>query len=282
MKVEGAEGVEEEDDKGKKGKGKGKGKGAEEEEVKVEDVLLGTFEKAMEYAKGWGKDAFVVKVEEEEEGEEGTEVDEAEKAKKEADKERSRKLHESVWYESELLMTRLQRLYDCGLAACSKVEGLSVKCYDEIEESIGVRMKGELEAIERLVGCALDKIEKEESIEYYFDLQSLEFKIDTGRRIEPEAEPEPEPVITEWGTVKFNEEQIAGVCSLLGGEEGEVDVEEGSDILSGIGNDGNALPAKWAAMGYNEWYTLLLEVGGEVGGTVRVSNVLQVFRDAVE
>ena len=190
-------------------------------------------------------------------------------------------MHENIWYESELLASRLQRLYDCGLAACGKIEGLGKKCYDEIEESVGVRVTGELKAIEILVKSAFDKIEKEERIEWYWDLQSLEFKIDTRRRIEAEAEPDAEPVVVTWGEAYFNEGQLEGVKALLGGD-GEMDVEDCCDILNGLGNDGCALPVKWAAMSYNDWYEWVLGAGGEVGGTVEVGKVLEGLGRVVE
>lgn len=106
-----------EDKKAKKGK-----KGATEvEEVKVEDMLLGAFEAATGYADSFGSEAL--KLEELEDLEEG----ESHPASLLADREKIGEVYKAIWYEAAQLKARLQRLYDAGLAASQKVQGLALK-----------------------------------------------------------------------------------------------------------------------------------------------------------
>ncbi|GMH48923.1 hypothetical protein TrLO_g15488, partial [Triparma laevis f. longispina] len=211
-----------ENKKAKKGK-----KGATEvEEVKVEDMLLGAFEAATGYADSFGSEALKL------EGLEDLEEGESHPASLLADREKIGEVYKAIWYEAAQLKARLQRLYDAGLAASQKVQGLALKCYDEIEVGVGLRIKGEFEAVEKLVVAANGKVVAEESIEYYWSLQSLEFKIWEDKRVLPVPVVRDAPVVVDYGYSSFNEGQLKELVEGLDGLD-TVDVggveEEGEE-----------------------------------------------------
>lgn len=203
-----------------------------------------------------------------------------------ADREKVAAMLKAVNYEAELLKARVQRLYDAGLAATQKVQGLALKCYDEVQESIDARIKGELTAIEKLVVAAVDKVAAEESIEYYWSLQSLEFKILSGKRILPVPVPPEPPLVVEYGYSSFNEGQLAvleeGLMALEGDSDGSAPVEDVASYLYGLAcEEGGVLPDLWADKEYNEFYDLVLGLAG-LGDIVLKVDVVDFFKDTEE
>ena len=264
-----------EDKKAKKGK-----KGAAvEEDVVEKDMLLGTLEKAVAYATSHGAEALkLAPLEKLEEGQSHPEG-------LLADREKVAAMLTAVNYEADLLKARVQRLYDAGLTATQKVQGLALKCYDEVQESIDVRIKGELEAVEKLVVAAVDKVKAEESIEYFWGLQSLEFKILTGKRILPVPVPPEPPAIVQYGYSSFNPGQLAvveeGLMALEGDSDGAAVEDVTAYLYSLACEEGGVLPDLWAGKDYNDFYDLVLGLAG-LGDIVIKADVVEFFKDTEE
>ncbi|GMI62862.1 hypothetical protein ScalyP_jg6531, partial [Parmales sp. scaly parma] len=139
------------------------------------------------------------------------------------DREAITTLHETVWHESGLLLARVRRLKDAGEEACDRLVKLVKKTFDEIDESVEERIRGQSQVVERFVERVGEVIEREEAIDVDYFVDSFQFLVDHTKRLVEKEEEKEEPTVTIFEDDKFNDKQFEMVGEVLRrglGEEG--------------------------------------------------------------